>query len=67
MLYRVSGSKSRMIGSMFTGLGAPIQLCTSLEKAFGLCPDRARRTKTLAANQRLYNGFLVSGLNWGIW
>ena len=36
-------------------------------KAFGLTPDFAARTKVLAANQGLYNGFLVAGLVWGLW
>src|SRR5689334_5205383 len=36
-------------------------------KAFGTTPDFARETKTLAANQGLYNGFLAAGLVWGIW
>lgn len=36
-------------------------------KAFGLKPDFAAATKVLAANQGLYNGFLVAGLVWGLW
>lgn len=36
-------------------------------KAFGLTPDFAARSKVLAANQGLYNGFLVAGLAWGLW
>ena len=36
-------------------------------KAFGLTPDFASATKVLAANQGLYNGFLVAGLVWGLW
>ncbi|OBT84529.1 hypothetical protein VE02_06760 [Pseudogymnoascus sp. 03VT05] len=35
-------------------------------KAFGLKPDFAEKTKTLAANQGLYNGFLAAGLIWGL-
>jgi putative membrane protein len=35
-------------------------------RAFGLKPDFARATKTLAANQGLYNGFLAAGLIWGL-
>ena len=35
-------------------------------RVFGLKPDFARATKTLAANQGLYNGFLVAGLVWGL-
>jgi len=34
-------------------------------KAFGLTAERAEDTKSLAANQGLYNGFLVAGLLWG--
>lgn len=37
------------------------------QKAFGLKPDFAAATKVLAANQGLYNGFLVAGLLWGLW
>ena len=36
-------------------------------RAFRLTPERARDTKTLAANQGLYNGFLAAGLLWGLW
>ena len=36
-------------------------------RAFGLTPEFARASKGLAANQGLYNGFLVAGLVWGIW
>lgn len=35
-------------------------------RAFGLKPDFALATKALAANQGLYNGFLVAGLIWGL-
>jgi putative membrane protein len=35
-------------------------------KAFGLEPAFAEESKTLAANQGLYNGFLVAGLAWGL-
>lgn len=35
-------------------------------RAFGLKPDFAVATKALAANQGLYNGFLVAGLIWGL-
>jgi putative membrane protein len=34
--------------------------------AFGLTKEFAEQTKALAANQGLYNGFLVAGLVWGI-
>jgi putative membrane protein len=35
-------------------------------KAFGLTPEFAAASKTLAANQGLYNGFLAAGLAWGV-
>lgn len=35
-------------------------------KAFGLDQEFATRTKVLAANQGLYNGFLAAGLIWGV-
>ncbi|KGI77094.1 DUF1304 domain-containing protein [Oleiagrimonas soli] len=35
-------------------------------RVFGLSTERAQTTKTLAANQGLYNGFLVAGLIWGL-
>jgi len=35
-------------------------------RAFGLSPEFARQTKTLAANQGLYNGFLAAGLITGL-
>jgi len=34
-------------------------------KAFRNTPEFARQSATLAANQGLYNGFLVAGLLWG--
>jgi len=37
------------------------------QKAFNLTADFARSTKTLAANQGLYNGFLAAGLVYGLW
>ena len=36
-------------------------------KAFGMSVEDAQRTKVLAANQGLYNGFLAAGLIWGLW
>jgi putative membrane protein len=36
-------------------------------KAFGTTEEFAKASKTLAANQGLYNGFLAAGLIWGIW
>jgi putative membrane protein len=35
-------------------------------KTFGLTPELAESTKSLAANQGLYNGFLAAGLIWGL-
>lgn len=35
-------------------------------RAFGLTPEFAKASKTLAANQGLYNGFLAAGLVWGV-
>jgi putative membrane protein len=35
-------------------------------KTFGLTPEIAAASKTLAANQGLYNGFLAAGLVWGL-
>lgn len=40
---------------------APIGL-----KTFGLTPEVAESSATLAANQGLYNGFLAAGLLWGL-
>lgn len=36
-------------------------------KAFRLEPAFASRSRALAMNQGLYNGFLVAGLIWGLW
>ena len=35
-------------------------------KAFGMTAEFALSTRTLAANQGLYNGFLAAGLIWGL-
>ena len=35
-------------------------------RTFGLTPERAAATRSLAMNQGLYNGFLAAGLLWGI-
>lgn len=35
-------------------------------RAFGLGQELAEKTKVLAANQGLYNGFLAAGLCWGL-
>ncbi len=36
-------------------------------KTFGTTAEFAAASKALAANQGLYNGFLVAGLIWGLW
>lgn len=35
-------------------------------RTFKTTPEFAAQTKTLAANQGLYNGFLAAGLAWGL-
>jgi putative membrane protein len=35
-------------------------------RVFGLSRELAEQTRALAANQGLYNGFLVAGLVWGL-
>jgi putative membrane protein len=35
-------------------------------RIFGLTPEFAAESKSLAANQGLYNGFLAAGLVWGM-
>jgi putative membrane protein len=35
-------------------------------KIFGMTPEQSAFSKTLAANQGLYNGFLAAGLIWGL-
>jgi putative membrane protein len=35
-------------------------------KTFGLTPEFAAASKSLAMNQGLYNGFLAAGLAWGL-
>ena len=35
-------------------------------RTFGLTPEFAAQSKSLAANQGLYNGFLAAGLVWGL-
>ena len=36
-------------------------------RTFGLTPEKAAMTKSLAMNQGLYNGFLAAGLAWGLY
>ncbi len=38
-----------------------------VRKVFGTTPECAASTKSLAANQSLYNRFLAAGLFWGVW
>jgi putative membrane protein len=35
-------------------------------RTFGMTPDKAAATRSLAMNQGLYNGFLAAGLVWGL-
>ena len=35
-------------------------------RTFGMTPEQAAATKSLAMNQGLYNGFLAAGLIWGL-
>jgi putative membrane protein len=35
-------------------------------RVFQLTPGKAEMTRSLAANQGLYNGFLAAGLGWGL-
>lgn len=67
-----------MIGSILSGVVALIHLYILVlemflwdtprgRRAFGTTPEFATQSKTLAANQGLYNGFLAAGLIWGIW
>jgi len=35
-------------------------------RTFGIKPEFAKASRSLAANQGLYNGFLAAGLMWGI-
>ena len=66
-----------MIANVLVGLVALIHLYIVVlemvlwdkpfgRKVFGNTPEFATASKVLAANQGLYNGFLVAGLVWGI-
>ena len=35
-------------------------------RTFGMTPEHAAATRSLAMNQGLYNGFLAAGLLWGV-
>jgi len=37
-----------------------------VQRIFGTTPDFAQASKSLAANQGLYNGFLAAGLIWSV-
>jgi putative membrane protein len=67
-----------MIGNILTGVVALIHAYIVIlemvlwdtprgRKAFGTTPEFSAASKVLAANQGLYNGFLVAGLAWGLW
>ena len=67
-----------MTGVVFTLLVALIHLyimvlemflweSSRTRAAFGTTADFAKASKTLAANQGLYNGFLAAGLLWSLW
>ena len=66
-----------LAASVFTGLVALLHLYFLVlemflwtkpygRRVFQLSPEKAETTKTLAANQGLYNGFLAAGLIWGL-
>ncbi|GAB5506921.1 MAG: DUF1304 domain-containing protein [Rhizobiaceae bacterium] len=66
-----------LIGNILTGVVAAIHVYIVVlemvlwdtprgRKAFGMTPEFSASTKVLAANQGLYNGFLVAGLVWGL-
>lgn len=66
-----------MIASLLTALIAILHIYIAIlemvlwekpaaRRAFGLSPEFARQTRTLAANQGLYNGFLAAGLIVGL-
>ena len=67
-----------MVGNILTGIVAALHAYFMYlemiaweqpagRKAFGTTPEFAASTRALAANQGLYNGFLVAGLIWGLW
>ncbi|GHC58072.1 DUF1304 domain-containing protein [Neogemmobacter tilapiae] len=66
-----------MIGAVLVGLIAALHVYILVlemflwtkpqgQKAFNLTPEFAQATKSLAANQGLYNGFLAAGLIWAL-
>jgi len=65
------------VGNVLTGLVALIHIYIMYlecvlwttpkgRRAFGTTQEFAEASKTLAANQGLYNGFLAAGLIWGL-
>lgn len=65
------------LGLILTAVVAALHLCFLVlemflwdkpmgRKVFGLNREFATASKALAANQGLYNGFLVAGLMWGL-
>lgn len=67
-----------MTGNILTGVVALIHVYIVIlemalwdtprgRKIFGTTEEFAAASKVLAANQGLYNGFLVAGLAWGLW
>ncbi|MDO5632481.1 MAG: DUF1304 domain-containing protein [Paracoccus sp. (in: a-proteobacteria)] len=68
-----------MIGLVLAGLVAALHLYIMWLEMFrwqaprtraafgGLDADFAARTRVMAGNQGLYNGFLAAGLIWGLW
>lgn len=66
-----------LLGAIATGLMAVLHVYILVlemflwttprgRKAFRLTADFAEKSKALAANQGLYNGFLAAGLAWGL-
>ena len=53
----------RVVGNLIYPLDS---LKESVRLAAGLTPEKAEMTRSLAANQGLYNGFLAAGLAWGL-
>jgi putative membrane protein len=71
------GGRVRLAANVMVGLVAAIHLYFLVlemflwdtptgHRTFGLEPAFAAESKTLAANQGLYNGFLAAGLVWGL-
>nr|WP_275898831.1 DUF1304 domain-containing protein [Nocardioides sp. SYSU D00038] len=66
-----------VLANVLVGLVAALHLCFLVlemflwtrpagRSVFGTTPEFAESTRALAANQGLYNGFLVAGLVWGL-